>query len=447
MPRPRDARSKAGGPHARQLLSTKSGAVSATASVPAAPAQCQQRHSPLETGLRRVLLGTTSIVALGLALATTTPSRAAIDNWIGTSNDWFTGTNWSLSAFPTPADIAIIDTVTPNATVVGAPGAQADQLIVGNSNTGTLTIQSGGAVSNTGGEIGLRRLDRHRDGDRRRLVLDQFRQSHCRRIRRRHADDQDGGACANLRLHRPQSGSTARSPSPAPARPGSTCGLVVGNSGTGTLRIGRWRRSPADGKIGNNSGSNGRATVTGAGSTWTNIANSASATPAPAADDQPAAASPTLPAPSAAIRLDRQATVTGAGSTWTNSAAFTSDVIVGCPGAGTLRIQKAARCVSDASGNRQRSRLDRHGHGGPARARPGPIPSVSSSAIRHRHADDQATAARSATPRGYIGRQFRLDRHRHRPPAPARPGPISTPPRSPAISKSANLGTGTLTIQ
>ena len=46
-----------------------------------------------------------------------------------------------------------IDTVTPHATVVGAAGAAANNLTVGVSANGMLTIQSGGAVSDVIGFI------------------------------------------------------------------------------------------------------------------------------------------------------------------------------------------------------------------------------------------------------------------------------------------------------
>ncbi len=112
--------------------------------------------------LSRRLLGTSSTVALGLVLATSTPSRAT--DWTGaTSTDWFTAGNWSAGV-PTSAVDVNIDTVAPNATVVGAAGAQANTVFVGISGTGTLTIQSGGNVERLQRLCRLQcRLDRHRD--------------------------------------------------------------------------------------------------------------------------------------------------------------------------------------------------------------------------------------------------------------------------------------------
>ena len=84
-----------------------------------------------------------------LALVTATPALAQTA-WTGTtSTDWFTALNWSVGV-PTSGLITTIDTNTPNATVVGAAGAQTNTLYVGFSggNTGTLTIQNGGTLSN-----------------------------------------------------------------------------------------------------------------------------------------------------------------------------------------------------------------------------------------------------------------------------------------------------------
>ena len=76
-------------------------------------------------------------------MVTTTPSRA-FDAWTGaTSTDWFNAGNWSAGV-PTNATSTRIDTVAPNATVVGTAGAQATGLRIGVSGTAALTIQTGG---------------------------------------------------------------------------------------------------------------------------------------------------------------------------------------------------------------------------------------------------------------------------------------------------------------
>ena len=94
-----------------------------------------------------------SSVAVGTVLALTTPSRAV--DWTGiTSNNWFTAGSWS-GGVPTNATNATIDTITPNATVVGTAGAQAATVRVGVYATGALTIQAGGTVSSAFGVVGI----------------------------------------------------------------------------------------------------------------------------------------------------------------------------------------------------------------------------------------------------------------------------------------------------
>src|SRR6266511_4290970 len=93
----------------------------------------------------------TSLVPLSLVL-TMTPSSAA-EFWTGAvSTDWFDAGNWTV-AVPTNTDSTRIDTVTPNATVIGTAGALATGLRVGVATTGALTIQNGGTVNNTLGII------------------------------------------------------------------------------------------------------------------------------------------------------------------------------------------------------------------------------------------------------------------------------------------------------
>lgn len=107
------------------------------------PRDNRQRRSNLAR-----LLASTSIAALGLALMAATPSRAS--NWDGSnSTDWFDPTNWSAGV-PNAATPAVIDTVVPNPTAVGAAGAQASQLFVGNNSIGTLTILNGGTLAVSG---------------------------------------------------------------------------------------------------------------------------------------------------------------------------------------------------------------------------------------------------------------------------------------------------------
>src|SRR5256885_12309622 len=95
---------------------------------------------------------TATSVALGIILASTTLSRA-VEFWNGSaSTDWFTVGNWSVIV-PNNTTSTRIDTVTPNATVVGAAGARSTGLRVGVSAAGALTIQNGGTMNNTLGII------------------------------------------------------------------------------------------------------------------------------------------------------------------------------------------------------------------------------------------------------------------------------------------------------
>src|SRR5215469_117615 len=102
--------------------------------------------------MRTHLLATTAVAA---ALLAATSARAQTTGWTGAiSSDWFTLGNWTAGV-PTGATNAFIDTVAPNATVVGTAGATTSQLNVGDAGTGMLTIQSGGTVSSGGTPVGV----------------------------------------------------------------------------------------------------------------------------------------------------------------------------------------------------------------------------------------------------------------------------------------------------
>ncbi|MCP3470142.1 autotransporter domain-containing protein [Bradyrhizobium sp. CCGUVB1N3] len=242
--------------------------------------------------LRQVVLCTTSLVAFGLLAATTTPSRAD-DAWTGTtSTDWFTASNWSTGAVPTSGDTAVLDTVTPNATVVGAAGAQPFALIVGFSGTGALTIQNGGTVSNNGtGAIGLA------FGSTGTVTVD--------------------GAGSSW------------------AHSGN---LFVGDSGTGTLTIRNGGAvSSGTGAIGFASGSTGTVTVDGAGSSWANSANLYVGYQGTGTLTIRNGGTVSNGFGYIGYNSGSTGTVTvdGAGSSWANS----SDLVVGYFGTGTLTIR------------------------------------------------------------------------------------------------------------
>ena len=258
--------------------------------------------------LRRCLWAT-SVVALGAVLAAATPSRAA-EFWTGAaSTDWFSAGNWSAGV-PTNSTSTRIDTVTPNATVVGAAGAQATGLRVGVSGTGALTIQNGGTVNNTLGIIG-----------------DQAGSAGTATV---------GGA-----------GSTWTNSSD----------FYVGASGSGTLTIRNGAAvSNVNGFVAAYSGSTGAVTVDGAGSTWTNSGDL----------NVGASGSGTLTVSSGTLNIRNGGavsngygflgndsgstgvvTVDGTGSTWTNR----GDLNVGAfgTGSGTLTIRNGG-AVSNVYG-------------------------------------------------------------------------------------------------
>jgi T5SS/PEP-CTERM-associated repeat protein/autotransporter-associated beta strand protein len=176
------------------------------------------------TALRHSRLGSVSMTSFAIALAAATTTVHATD-WTGaTSTNWFTAGNWSAGV-PNFAVLANIDTVTPNATVVGLPGAQTPQLFVGVSGTGTLTIQNGGTVNDSTGIIGF-----------------------------------NSGSTGTVTVT--GAGSTWA----------NNVDVYVGIGGSGTLTIqnGGAVTSVLGANIGRNSGSTGTVTVTGTGSSWTN---------------------------------------------------------------------------------------------------------------------------------------------------------------------------------
>jgi fibronectin-binding autotransporter adhesin len=105
-----------------------------------------------------LLLASISAAALTILFA---GSAAAQVNWTGTtSNDWTAGTNWSGGAVPTAGSTVVINTTSPNATVLGMGGAAVGttgQMIVGDTNgsAANLTIQNGSTLTSSSAvEIG-----------------------------------------------------------------------------------------------------------------------------------------------------------------------------------------------------------------------------------------------------------------------------------------------------
>ena len=90
--------------------------------------------------------GLLTTVALTASLVST---HAQVHDWTGqTSSNWFVGGNWDATFPPRRTDDVSINTVTPNATVIGQPGAVANTLDIGPNGTGMLTIQTGGTLVN-----------------------------------------------------------------------------------------------------------------------------------------------------------------------------------------------------------------------------------------------------------------------------------------------------------
>jgi T5SS/PEP-CTERM-associated repeat protein/autotransporter-associated beta strand protein len=294
------------------------------------------------------LLATTSVVALGLALAMTTPSHA--DTWTGTSNDWFTAGNWS-SGVPTIFDYAMIGTDTPNATVVGAPGAVAGNLLVGYFGTGTLTIQNGGALSNQYGFIGYD----PNPGSTGTVTVSGAGSSWTNSG----ALAVGYGGTGTLTIQ--NGGAVSNSIGDIGYNPGSTgtvtvsgagsswtnsSDLSVGYGGTGTLTIQNGGAvSNGIGYIGNNPGSTGTVTVSGAGSSWTNSSDLYVGTGTLTIQNGGAVSNGIgyigyNPGSTGTV------TVSGAGSSWTNSGALA----VGFSGTGALTIQHGGTVVSNTVG-------------------------------------------------------------------------------------------------
>ncbi|MPS49370.1 autotransporter domain-containing protein [Methylobacillus sp.] len=205
-----------------------------------------------------------------------------------------------LAACPALAD-EIIDnneTITVREGQPSSPWQIPGWLRVGNTGTGTLNIEAGGAVSSGGGYIGF-----------------------------------FSGSTGNVTVTGPGSAWT------------NTIALDVGRSGTGTLNIEAGGAvSSSDGYIGNSySGSTGNVTVTGPGSTWTNtyslyVGYYGTGTLNIEAGGAVSSGNGYIGYSSGSTG---NVTVTGPGSTWTN----TSSLQVGYAGTGTgtLNIEAGGR--------------------------------------------------------------------------------------------------------
>ncbi|MEH2610002.1 autotransporter outer membrane beta-barrel domain-containing protein [Bradyrhizobium sp. AZCC 1693] len=325
---------------------------------------------------------TATSVALGMVLASTTLSRA-VEFWNGSaSTDWFSVGNWS-AIVPDNTTSTRIDTVTPNATVVGAAGAQSTGLRVGVSATGALTIQTGGTVNNTLGIIG------DNAGSTGTAIVDGAGSSWT------NSSDfyvghngngtltvSNGGAVGNVVGF---VGRYSTSTSTATVDGGgstwtNSSDLIVGYAGNGTLNIRNGGKVSSDwGFVALDPGSTGAATVDGAGSAWTTAGDfflgydgNGTLT---------VRNSGTLSNVTGYIGLSftstSTATVDGVGSTWTNG----GNLYVGYFGAGTLTIRNggavSASALSIANKTGSTGTLNIGAAAGQAAAAPGTLYTVS----------------------------------------------------------------------
>jgi fibronectin-binding autotransporter adhesin len=96
---------------------------------------------------RQVFFASTSVVALMVLSA----GSAEAQNWTGATSDWMVGSNWSGGVVPTNATVTI-STTSPNPTVLGFSGtsvATSGGLIVGDTTSGSLTIQNGSTLTSS----------------------------------------------------------------------------------------------------------------------------------------------------------------------------------------------------------------------------------------------------------------------------------------------------------
>ena len=282
-------------------------------------------------------------------MVTTTPSRA-FDAWTGaTSTDWFNAGNWSAGV-PTNATSTRIDTVAPNATVVGTAGAQATGLRIGVSGTAALTIQTGGTVSNTLGIIG------DNAGSAGTATVDgagstwtnssDFYVGH---YGNGTLTVSNGGTLSNVVgfVGRYSTSTSTATVDGAGSTWTSSSDLIVGYAGNGTLNIRNGGKVSSDwGFAALDPGSAGAVTVDGAGSAWTNagdfflgydgngtltVRNSGTLSNVTGYIGNSSTSTST-------------ATVDGVGSTWTSG----GDLYVGYFGAGTLTIRNGGAVSASA---------------------------------------------------------------------------------------------------
>ena len=220
------------------------------------------------------------LVAIAL-FAASTVSAYAQTNWTGAfSNGWFNSFNWTAGV-PSTFSTVDIDTVTPNSTEIRGTGAIAQNLAVGQSGAGLLTIRIGGTLTNSFGVIG------NLPGSTGTVIVTDPGSNWSNAgsivtgglgtgtfIIQNGGTVNSGGGSVGL-----SAGSTGTvTVTDAGSRwiNGPSNGLNIGSFGTGTLTITNGGSvidiTPIITNIGNGAGSQGTVRVAGAGSLWSDVA-------------------------------------------------------------------------------------------------------------------------------------------------------------------------------
>ena len=234
--------------------------------------------SRARAGRKFVLSRLLATIAL---FAASTASTYAQSNWTGqfTSN-WFLSGNW-IGGFPRQTTDGIINTVTPNPTVLADPGALARNLTVGANGTGMLSIQAGGTLADSFATVGnlpgglgtVTVTGAGSNWSNAGSVVVGGQGAGTLTI-------QDGGTLnsggGSIGLVAGSTGTVTVTGAGSRWINGPSNGLNVGSFGTGTLMIANGGMvidtTALVTNIGNGAGSHGTATVTGAGSSWRDIA-------------------------------------------------------------------------------------------------------------------------------------------------------------------------------
>jgi outer membrane autotransporter protein len=187
--------------------------------------------------------------------------------------------NW-LGGIPTATTSPNIDTVTPNSTVVASPGARAQNLAVGQTGTGMLTIQAGGTLAGSFSTVG------NLSGAQGTVTVtgagSNWSTAGSVVIGAQGTGTvtvQDGGTLnsggGSIGLSAGSAGTVMLTGPGVSWTNGPSGGLNVGSFGTGTLTIANGatvlNATLTAANIGNGPGSQGSVTVTGTGSSWSNL--------------------------------------------------------------------------------------------------------------------------------------------------------------------------------